>query len=767
MKHLILFFATLFCGVSFSQNIEYKVYSMNDNEPVAEAEVCFSNEVDTFCFTSDAEGKIYIATPTQGVYTVKITKEGFESYQETVDLEDSLKIFYIWKSAFEIEPIVIDVRRDNISRSFGTTTLRVDESPIFKNASFEDVLRVIPEVSVGNDKVSVLGRSRVLYLINGRETTRNINQLQANQIDKVEVMSNPSSKYAANYDAVINIILKKNENLGLFLNVNSVAHFNKKNSFHNNIDLGLNFGKLSIESNFRYDFNNGLVYDNGWQEYHDKFEIYDKNYTSKSENLEVSTNVNYELNDQNDIGANFTYRRTPKNTAKYNTDSNFYDLDNNLNAVVHSVNEQHTDLDYMNLNLYHSLDKEKQSLSTYFSLISSENILNNDINSFNSNINTLNQNVLSHNKNTTYVINSDYGHDFEEDKLEFGVRFSKFDGLYSLQNQRFSNVVSDLLFDFNENIIASYLVYKFKRNRFDFSMGVRYEYFDKNVVFNNTERYNTNQGNFFPSLNVIYKPENQLHYMDFSYSKKIQRPSFSDITPFEYNVSYNTIFRGNPNLKNEIVHSLQMRYIYDRAFYVIPYYNYNANYIEQVSLFENNNIIWTAQNYDAYTYGANVGYNFSLFDKKLQLYNRVTLENVTNKGVIDNYELDKSLFQYSIYFAQAFKITDKTSVVLVSNYYSPQLSDFYEIKHGFRTDFRINSSFFDNKLEASMRINDVFNTYYNEIRGEVDGIRSYTYCDFSIRSLSLSLRYYFDTGKKVKSTPVDIDNSDEESRTSK
>lgn len=764
-KYLSIIFIFIYINLTAQIDLKYSILSINNQTPISGAYVCFNKiDFEKVCFTSDDEGKIY-GNITQGIYTVDILKEGFEHYQEIVKVDDSTdKVFYVWENSIELAPIVIDVRRSNLNRSFGTTTLKIDGTPFFQNASFEDIVRIIPEVSLNNDRISILGKNRVLYLINGRETTRNINQLQANQIDKIEVVSNPSAKYQASYDAVINIILKKNENRGLFLNLNSNTYINRKNSFHNSIDVGLNLGKLNIESNFKYNFDNGLVYDNGWQDYYDKFETYFKKYNSKKEYLETSTNINYELNDQNDIGANFTFGRNPKNNTQSNTDSKFYDLNNVQDSIVNSINEQIAEVEFYNLNFYHSLNTEKQNLSTYFSLISSDNILDNNINSFNSNVNTLNQNVLSNNKNKTYILNSDYEHNFEKDKLEFGVRFSKFDGKYSLLNQNFSNTVSDLLFDFNEDIIASYAVYKFKKGKFDFSTGLRYEYFTRNVEFNNTERYNTNQGNFFPSLNIGFKSENQTNSVDFSYSKKIQRPSFSDITPFEYNVSYNTIFRGNPYLKNEIIHSLQIVYIYNKSFYVIPYFNYSSDFVEQISFFENNNIIWIPVNYDAQTYGGNIGYNTSLFNKKLLLYNRLTLENTTNKGNVNGLDFNKSLFQYSLYFAQVYNISKKTSITVISNYYSPQLSDFYEITQGFRTDFRISSKFFNNKLEGSVRVNDIFNTYYNKLTGNVDGIRSYRYSDFSTRSISFSLRYYFNTGKKGKSNPVEIDNSDEENR---
>lgn len=322
IRTLMLLFV-LYSGTTYSQNIDYIVTSVNDYKPIINAEICFSNNIDTICYKSDINGKINVNLLKKGVYIMNIIKDGYEPYKETIEVDNTNKIFYLWKNSTELDEVVISVRRTNLNRNLGTTTLKVDDSAFFQNASFEDIVRIIPEVSMNNDKINILGKNRVLYLINGRETNRNINQLQANQIDKIEVISNPSAKYQANYDAVINIILKRNENRGLYLNLNSNTSINRKNSYQNSIDLGLNLGKLNIESNFKYNFNNGLVYDNGWQDYDDKFENYDKKYNTKKEYIETSTNVNYTLNSHNDIGTNFTFGRTPKTSIYQKLKANF------------------------------------------------------------------------------------------------------------------------------------------------------------------------------------------------------------------------------------------------------------------------------------------------------------------------------------------------------------------------------------------------------------------------------------------------------------
>ena len=95
------------------------------------------------------------------------------------------------------------------------------------------------------------------------------------------------------------------------------------------------------------------------------------------------------------------------------------------------------------------------------------------------------------------------------------------------------------------------------------------------------------------------------------------------------------------------------------------------------------------------------------------------------------------------------------------------MSDFYKIRQGLRTDIKLSTKLFKDRVEASVRINDLFNTYFNELKGNYNGFESFRYSDFSTRSIIFSLRYNFHSGKKVKSKPIHIDNSEEENRTNK
>lgn len=768
MKHIFFIFLFSLCNIIEAQVIQQDVYIYNNKQkPIPDLDLYYIISSDTITLKTDISGKTIIKANKNDVVKLIIDNYNYSYFEETFNISQQPKYVFLAKIQ-TLNEIVILAKKQNISRSFGTTTLKIDDSPVFQNATFKEAIMLIPEINEINGNIKILGKNKTLYLINGRESTRNISDLQANQIEKIEVVSNPSSKYQANYDSVINIVLKKNENNGWYFNLNSNTYVNRVSSYFNSVDAGVNLNKWSIESGVKYNFDNGLVFSNGWQDYYDRFENYHTRFEIKKKYFETSTNVNYNIDKNSNIGIDLSCGKHPKYYSTSSSESNFNYFDTNENVLINSISNSKVENQFINTSIYYNFSKEKNNLNMYLSYIHKNQDFNNDIISNNENITTLNQNILSKNNNNTLIFNSDYEFKLnEKNKIETGFRVSNFKGKYNLEAINFNSPLSSTLFDFTENIYSLYGVYKFNIHKFSFSTGLRYEYFDRDVIYNISQNSNIKQGNLFPSAYIGYKSEDKKNTLSLSYSNKIQRPNFNDITPFEYNTNYNTIFRGNPNLKNEFIHSIQLQYVYKSKLFFTPYFNYYKNYIEQVTTFEDNNLVWFPTNYKVNNIGSSIMYNFSALNKKLTLYNKLTIDYNENIGNINDVSLNTSLWQWNLYLAQVYNINKKTGITLITNYYSPQLSDFYEIKEGLRTDIKFSTKLFKDKVEASVRINDLFNTYFNELTGNYNGYESYRYSDFSTRSVVFSLRYNFQSGKKVKSKPVDIDNSEEENRITK
>jgi hypothetical protein len=528
MKYLTFNILIFVSSLAMAQSIktDFKVLSVDDFQPIADAKLCFADTVtaDTVCYYSNEEG-VLSAELRKGIYNVSITASNFEYYEDKIVIDGNQKTFYLWGNKIvNLDEAVVTALRKNLSRSFGITTLTVTDSPIFQNTQFHDIIGIIPGVMINNGKVSILGKARILYLVNGRETSINISQLQTNQIDKIEVMSNPSAKYQANYDAVINIILLKNENKGYSASIYTSALITDKYSHYNSVELGANFGKLTFEGSFSYFFDNGKVKDNGWQMFENSFESFQQYHNRTGQELETSATLTYEMNKYNQIGASINFSNQPKNSSTTRTESSFYDSDSRLDSLIISFNNQNVKKNALITSIFHVLKNKKNTLSSYFSFIDVKNLLDNKIDSYNGQFNSLNQNVLSDEKNKTYIINSDYEYKFNDNhKVEIGGRFTHFEGKYSLLNTNFQNIISDVQFSFKEDITALYAIYFFEKSNFNFSLGARYEYFFRNVAFNKISGKHVREGDFFPSLSIGYKTDNKLHFIDLTYPPCIQQ----------------------------------------------------------------------------------------------------------------------------------------------------------------------------------------------------------------------------------------------------
>lgn len=774
MKYL---FTSIFLALNIfyanAQKIEQTVFTNAINQtPLPGLYIKIITESDTTTLKTGVDGEVKFECDENATIILIADNDGYFYYVEEFKPSKEPKYIYL-ERIVELEGVTVAVKKQNIKRSFGTTTLRIDDSsPLFMNTTLMDAIKLIPEVNVdeSSGKIKVLGKSKTLYLVNGRPTNRSIKDFQSNQIKEVRVVSNPSSKYQASYDSVIDIILKDSESTGWYLNLNSSVYRSRAWSNYNSLDAGLNIGKWSANGSFAYNIMNGKQINYGWQEYADKFEDYTVDNTMHVENIETSANINYSITDNSNIGVDFSYGTNPENIVKEETESNFNYLNSTEDSITMSDIEYDNNYRSTNASVYYDLSKGKSKLSSYVSYIENKQGFSNDITSRYNSTPLMAQNVLSDDNNKTYIINTDYEYDVnDKNSIEAGARVSMFDGDYSISSTNFGSPVSSTLFDFTENVYSAYAMYKLGINRFDFSAGLRYEYFDRDVTFNKEDDYTTNQGGLFPNAHVGYKSADAKSSFSLSYARKIERPSFSDITPFEYNYNYNSIVKGNPDLKNEYIHSLQFRYSHSSPnsgtkLEVIPYFNYYENNIEQVSTFDGDNLIWYATNYDVKNIGSIFMYNFSVLGNKLSFYNKMTVDYIENKGIVNGVALDASNWQCGVFLTQVYNITDKMGITVSTSYSSPQLSDYYKIKQGIKTDIRFSTKLFNDRVDLSVRARDVFNTFYYDMSGNYDGFESFKHSDFNMRNIGLSVRYNFQSGRKVKSNPVDIDNSKEKLR---
>ena len=205
MRRTAIIFLTVIPFLLTAQEIKQDIFIYDKKQmPISDINLYYIVSKDTIALKTDVHGKFTVQGKNNEVAKVVVNHHQYSYFEEEFKISPQPKSIFLEK-VFSLDEITIKAKKQNISRAFGITTLNIDDSPIFQNSTFKDAIMLIPEVNIVNENVKILGKNKTLYLINGRESNRNINDLLANQIEKIEVISNPSAKYQANYDSVINI----------------------------------------------------------------------------------------------------------------------------------------------------------------------------------------------------------------------------------------------------------------------------------------------------------------------------------------------------------------------------------------------------------------------------------------------------------------------------------------------------------------------------------------------------------------------------------
>ncbi len=467
-----------------------------------------------------------------------------------------------------------------------------------------DILKNVPGVVITNGQVRILGQEGVKILINDREQKIGMNEFlallksyQAEQVDKIEVMTTPSSKFDAEGSAgILNIKLKKNRIDYMGATLNYGYAYDKYHVNSANVNFIYNKNRVNISLNGYGNWSKSRYEESNQEEY----KSYNRRSTSNAINNDATYNlrgsIDYQISSKATMGALATYNRSKGENeldgtsefyakATFQTDSlllseNPHDVTNEnyrigtyLDIKVDTLGKKiHFDLDYLHSN-YHS---EKVFLSkTYDPLM-------NDIGGhygFN------NDNGRSINAVTSAI---DFILPFKSYTFNLGAKISlaKTKNRIDYYNHTLLDDQKDDFF-FTENIYALYADFsKTFSRKLSFKAGLRLEHVytlgeNKEKSDNDPQRNSDSYTRLFPVLYLGYTPHEE-HRFNLSLSSRISRPSFRNINPFVlYTNKYATV-SGKPDLKPAYTYKLNLGYTLKGNFSIDGFYSYRANGFTQV-----------------------------------------------------------------------------------------------------------------------------------------------------------------------------------------
>lgn len=474
----------------------------------------------------------------------------------------------------------------------GTIDVNVANTLLSTSSSVNELLSRVPNVIITEGQISVLGKGEAIIYLNGILINyERFAAIPVSQISKIEVISNPSSKYDAEGKAVINIITKKNIESGIMgsasqqvtvsefagTSTNTLLDFNyAKGKFSFITNYGLQLGKgrellyttrtrpnpedymrSQLTTDWKRQFNNYSNFGFGLQ-----YTFSDKNYIS----LAYSGNIQ-------DLGGVVLSR----NSIANNAGNSFYTTDIAKNDVL--LNQ------FINLN-YNAITDRKGSSLFIGTQYSNYNGTVRDFIDENSFIDELNKEKYLKNNVDNRIniisIQADYLKKINENtKLETGVKFSNATILsgsdflisdsenegFELDSQLSSN------FKYVEKINAAYFNFGSSvGEKFKFSVGARAEWtnYDLYTTANGIQQFKKKYGNIFPNvlLNMDISDDWKVHA---SYVSRITRPRYQALNPFVIYQDPFTTIEGNPNLLPEKVHAFEIGTLYKKFDFKIGY----------------------------------------------------------------------------------------------------------------------------------------------------------------------------------------------------
>ncbi|PQA93568.1 TonB-dependent receptor [Chryseobacterium shigense] len=663
-----------------------------------------------------------------------------------------------------VEQINLLVKKKLLERKADRLIFNVEASVASQGMDATETLANVPMLKVDENMgyISITGKSTVSVMINGRMLNLSGNALlnylksiRSENISKIEVITTPPSKYEAQGNSgLINIILKKNPNLGFSGNINSNLIQRSYSGFSSNGSLNYQTEKFSSSLKLTY---------------YDSAKRTDENYNiiGASQNysnsirkdmwkeLTPTLNLSYKISKNAEIGMEYIYAHQKSGMDIVNTTRN---IDSHLkeeNLLTNTFHREklptHTLSAYYDLKL-DSLGKKLSIAGNFYNNNSDTEVNFSTLKS--SDHSTQDVKTVSLISPQIFSAQADLELPFSFGTIETGVKFNQFKNSSDIQyfNLNGGEYISDLsranLFTYQEENYAAYFSYaKTFGEHWETKAGIRYENTHAESFTPSSNSGNKyNYGQWFPSAYVSYKEDKNV--FSLSYSRRINRPSMSNLNPFRWYENPYSYSSGNPLLTPAYINNLELGYTLNNKFSASVYYLRMKNGFGQISYIDELSQISTYLNYyNNNSLGLNASYTDTFFkfwetnlslNASLQTSSVFNIQAETQKG---------SSFSYSI--NNTFTLNKNKTLVFFLNY-SHSLA-YKNVNSYFQAFPELTSGVKVSLMEKKLQINaTVTNIFAQRYRGELYFSDNTQYMNnyWDGRSFRLSVNYTFGSNKK-------------------
>ena len=692
---------------------------------------------------TDQRGRFALEDVPAGNYLLRFSFISYDKAEMPLEVKNSqpklsVGVIEISSISSNLQQVVVTSRKSLLNASIDRKIYDVTQDIMAQTGSASDILRNVPSIEVDVEGiVSLRGSTGVLILINGRPSPlmgRNqaeaLQQLPANAIERIEVITNPSSRYRPDgTSGIINIVLKKNTRFGL--NGNVTGNAGNRGRLNGNFSLNYKAGKFNLYSNYSIRKDVRIRTNNVDRTYLDSSGETTRYFfldgESKGEVLShtITLGTDFSLNDHNTIGLSLRY--FDRDMIRRDRLQNRYTDPNGITTLHYDRLRYDPEPEYeKNITAYwqHNFLKEDHELLIEFNSSAGEDQENNEY----TNIYYVPSSPPTYD-NTRFLegedqqqLTIDYTNPLSENsKLEAGYA-----GLFTQQEldlhaEYFDTANAEFVVDLNksnrflykEAIHAFYGLYQHSYGQFSYSVGLRAEQADiKGNLVTKDSLINNSYFKLYPSVHLSHKTSDG--EFQLNYSKRVNRPEADDLNPFPDYQDPRNLRAGNPALLPEMIHSVEFGYKWQRDnFSLIPsiYYRYTENGFTDVLIpIDDSTLLITTANLSnnqsaglEMILSAKVGNFLSANLSSNMFYNQIDASEL-------GYDDKKSILSMSANLNTNITFTKTTMAQLSCNYRSARLTPQGKVYPTFVMNLGLRQDLFKNKLSLIFTASDIFST---------------------------------------------------------
>ncbi|WP_028786489.1 outer membrane beta-barrel family protein [Terrimonas ferruginea] len=701
---------------------------------------------------TDNEGRYSFMQTEAGSYLVSVSHVGFMPYISQPFAFDGTKDVAVpavglVKNEGTLGGVTVVSKKPVVEVKADKTILNVEGTINAVGNDALELLRKAPGVMVDkDDNLTMAGKNGVQVFIDGKpsplqgaDLANFLKSLQSSQVESIELITNPSAKYeAAGNAGIINIRLKKNKTFGTNGSVN--AGYNIGTFAKYNAGLALNHRNSKVNIFGNYNFNHGLNTSSM------------KMYREQADSIFNQSNRVKALNEGHNFKAGLDYFLNAKSTVGAIVNGNIGSTDfrssgptfisylptKELDRLMRA--ESHNDMKRTNLNF---------NLNYRYAMTGgSELNVDADYGIFNLRSNQFQPNYYFDETGTTelyrnvyrmiaptnidlYSVKVDYEKNFLKGRLGLGGKvgfvntdndFRRYDvfGNTEVLNNDLSN-----RFEYKENINAVYANYNRGFKGFMVQLGLRVENTDSKG-YSTGKQWNANEGvykdydstihrnytDLFPSAAITFN-KNPMSQFGFTYSRRIDRPAYQDLNPFEFRLNDYAYMKGNTQLRPQYTNSVGFTHTYKYRLTTALNYSHVKDIFTQLpDTIDNSKAFMTKKNlasqdivslnvsypfqYKWYSFFANVNAYYSMYKADFGGGDR---------------KVNQDVFAMTYYMQNSFNLGKSWTAELSGFYSSPSIwQGVFRSKAMYGIDGGLQKGLFKGKGNLKLSVSDIFRT---------------------------------------------------------